>query len=338
MVRWLPAIVLLSCSEYDLAAQGEVTPNPPGPRQDHDPDADSAEVVDTSDSDSGGGELPGEEVPEGKVDVVLVIDVAYWYDCYHADLALNTTALVDALLDSGADVAIAIVGFDDYYVDGEWYTAWDGHPYTFGTQVTTDRGRLHAVASGLELAWGGDGPGDGYEALRQAAAGTGYDQDCDGKNDTTTDIAPFRKSGGDAFGGKVAGLYDSAVVGTGDEGGIGLRKNSKRVFVIATENGIREAKYGDEMPKGACPDGATKGDAVTALQAVDAQLLGINAYEFWDIDTKPQEQLEAMATTLGSKIDKDGDGKQNDLAVYGQDWNWPATSVIVDAIWQLAEK
>ncbi len=331
-------LLLVSCSDYDLTAEKETTKIPPGRQDEHDPGADSSDDGGSGSDDTGGGELPGTDVPEGKIDVVLLIDGAYWYDCYHADLAVNTAALVDALFDSGADVGIAIASFDDYYVDGEWYTAWEGHPYTLNTQLTTDRSRLHSAAAGLSLEWGGDGPGDGYEALVQAAAGNGYDQDCDQKDDAATDIAPFRKSGGDAFSGNVGGQYDSSVSGSGDEGGIGLRANSKRIFVLITENGMREAKYGDPMPKNPCPDGADKGDAVGALQAIDARFLGVNAYEFWDEDDKPQEQLEALATTLGSKIDKDGDGQKDDLAVFGQDWNWPATAVLVDAVWQLVEK
>ncbi len=330
----LLAGLALSCSDYDLSKGNTAQPVPPTHGNGHDPQTDTSAQVDSG--ETGGADTQVPDVPEGKVDVVLLIDVAYFYDCYHADLALNTAALVDALLDSGADVAIGIASFDDYYVDGEWYTAWAGVPYTFGTQITTDRSRLHAAASSLELEWGGDGPGDGYEAIRQATVGTGYDQDCDGKLDGATDISPFQKSKSDAFGGKVAGLYDSGVAGAGDQGGMGFRKGSKRVVVLITENSLRESKYGDEMPAGSCPAGATKSDAVTGITDLGAKFLGVNAYEFWDEDSKPQDQLEAIATNTSSKIDKDGDGKKDELAVFGENWDWPTTATLVDAIWQLA--
>jgi hypothetical protein len=334
-IRWLP-VVFAACSDYDLAEGNSPAGRRPGGSDTFLPDAEIGAIGDSADTSRGDTDLPGEPVPEGKIDVVLRIDIAYFYDCYHADLALNATALVDALFDSGADVAVGIATFDDYNVDGEWYTAWGGEPYTFISQLSTDRSRALAAAGRLSLEWGGDGPGTGYEALLQAAEGKAYDQDCDGKLDGGYDIAPFQSGKGDAFGGKVGGNYDSGVPGTGSEGGIGFRKNSKRVVVLVTENGLREARYGDAMPGGTCPAGANKSEAVRALTAIDARLLGVNAYEFWDIDDKPQEQLEAIASQTGSKIDKDGDGKKNELAVFGEDWNWPATAVLVSAIWQLA--
>ena len=331
------ALLAVSCSDYDLAAGNDPANLDPKQRDSFDPQSEDTSIALDSGKDSGEVVIPGTDVPEGKIDVVLLIDIAYFYDCYHADLALNTTALIEALFVSGADVSVGIASFDDYYVDGEWFTAWGGEPYTFGTQLTDDRGRLASVASSLELAWGGDGPGDGLEAIRQAAEGDGYDQDCDGKLDADYDIAPFQKSGGDAFGGKVAGHYDSGVSGSGTVGGMGFRSGSKRVVVLITENALRDAKYGHTLPKGSCPAAADKSDAVTALAAIDAKLLGVNAYEFWDEDPTPQEQLEALATLTDSKIDKDGDGKKTDLAVFGESWDWPTTALIVDAIWQLAD-
>lgn len=335
-MRWFSLILLAACSDYDLSSEPAVAGDRPGGRDSFQPEVETGGNEDTSGSGTGETGAPGEPLPDGKVDVVLLVDVAYIYDCYHADIAFETAALVEALLDSGADVAIGISTFDDYMVDGEWYTAWDGGPYTLGTQITTDRSRLLSVASSMSLEWGGDAPGTGYEAIRQAAEGKGYDQDCDGKLDSANDISPFVDSRSDAFGGKVSGTYDSGVPGTGSEGGMGFRKGSTRVVVLVTENGLREAKYGDAMPKGTCPAGAEKGDAVTALSTLGAKFLGVNAYEFWDVDAKPQEQLEALASQTASKIDKDGDGKKTDLAVFGQNWDWPETAQLVTAIWQLA--
>lgn len=335
-MRTIPLLLLVGCSDYDLSQGTKPSGNPGGRGDSFAPESDSGAVVDSAETGGRDTGLPAEPVPEGKVDVVLLIDVAYIYDCYHAELATETAALVEALLDSGADVAIGIASFDDYMVDGEWYTAWGGVPYTLGTQITTDRGRLLAAAGDLSLEWGGDAPGTGYEALLQATEGKGYDQDCDGKVDAENDIQPFQDSKSDAFGGKAGGAYNSGVPGTGSEGGMAFRKGSKRVVVLVTENGLREAKYGDAMPSGTCPAGADKSDAVGGLTAVGAKFLGVNAYEFWDVDQKPQEQLEALASQTSSKIDKDGDGKKTDLAVFGQDWNWPPTPTLVTAIWQLA--
>ena len=72
------------------------------------------------------------------------------------------------------------------------------------------------------------------------------------------------------------------------------------------------------------------------FRGVTAKFLGVNAYEFQDEDHLLQEQLVDLADSTGSKIDSDGDGARDDTAVLSGSWDWPATSVIVAAIWDLA--
>ena len=332
------AVAALGCSDYELS-QGtdKATPVDSGDPE-HNPRADTSDTT-VDDNDSGATQIPDDEddeVPGGKIDVVLVVDIAYLYDCYHADLPQQTTALIDALFDSGADVAIGAVKYDDYYVDDEWYTAWEGYPYQLVQQLTTDRSTAKASVGTLELEWGGDDPGDGHEALLQVATGLGYDQDCDRKYDDHYDIKPFASSSSDAFGGGAGSLQQSGVPGSGTLAGIGWRAGSKRVAVLVIENDIRDQTLGDEMP-GGCPGAASKGDAVNAMQSMDIEFLGINAYEFQNEDPRPQQQLEALATSMGSHIDADNDGARDDLAVLGGSWDWPATAKIVSAIWDLAQ-
>jgi hypothetical protein len=328
-------LLLLGCSDYALNNGADKTGVVDSGERDHNPRTDT-DGTSVDDDDSGSTTIPDEDVPEGKVDVVLVVDTAYLYDCYHANLPVESAALVDALFASGADVAIGAVSYDDYYVDDEWYSAWDGYPYVYVQQLTTDAGVAKASLSTLELVWGGDGPGDGYEAITQVATGHGYDQDCDGRYDDRYDIKPFAASKSDAFGGGGGQLQQSGVPGTGTNAGIGWRNGSKRVVVLVVENSIREQSYGDEMP-GGCPGGASKGDATSAMAGAGIEFLGINAYEFQVEDHRPQDQLEAIANAMGSRIDADGDGKRDDVAVLGGSWDWPATNKIVSAIFDLAQ-
>lgn len=336
-MRALLPLILLSCSDYDLGKTGD---EPGEPRRDDT----SAPATDTSEADSGpvdsgGGQVTdtddGDPPVSGKVDVVLIVDVAYVYDCYHADVATHTDALVTALLGSGVDVAIAIASFDDYQVSGEWFAAWDGLPYILDQQLTNDLGRLRTAAAGLALEWGGDGPGSGLEAIAQAADGDGYDQNCDGRFDATTDIRPFNQRSTDAFGGAVSGLADASTPGTGTKSGIGWRDGSKRVIVVLAENSFRDRDEAHETPTGACTPVTTRSAAISAITAVDAKFLGVNAYEFQDIDPLLQEQLEDIARGTSSKIDSDGDGARDDVAVLSGSWDWPATPVTVQAIWDL---
>ncbi len=333
-------LALFACSDYQLG--GKSDRNRPAEEtgehvvdtsvDDTDDSADTDEVpVTDSDGDT------SVEFPEGKIDVVLIMDIAYSYDCYRVELASRTSELINALFDSGADVAVSISTYDDYNVEGEWWVAWGGVPYVLEQQLTTDRATALTAAGGLDFNWGGDGPGTGYEAILQSMNGRGYDQDCDGTFDSDNDIRAFNASGSDAFGGGATGYANSSVPGTGTLPGVGFRGGSKKVVVVFAENSIRDRNEGDEIPTGVCLGAASQSDAVSGMNSMDVKFLGINAYEFWDIDTRPQEQLEALATQTSSKIDKDGDGARDDVAVYGGDWNWPTTAQIVSGVWDLAQ-
>jgi hypothetical protein len=333
-------LLLLSCSDYDLGKTGD-EPNDRPPKDTSAPDTDTDTTGrDTHAADSGGVTVPDTDeptydLPDGKVDVVLIVDVTYVYDCYHADVATHTSAVVAELLGSGANVAVAIASFDDYQVDGEWWASFGGLPYKLDQQLTTDLTRLQSAAAGLSLEWGGDGPGTGLEAIAQVADGDGYDQDCDGRYDSTTDIKPFNARSTDAFGGSVNGTAVESTPGTGTRSGVGWRDGSKKVVVVLAENAFRDRNEGHGTPSGACTPVVTRTAAINALTAADAKFLGVNAYEFQDIDPLLQEQLEEIAQGTSSKIDADHDGARDDVAVLAGDWDWPATPILTQAIFDL---
>lgn len=326
---------LLACSDYNI----DNTPEKSGEPEDterHRPDTESGE--DSARPETGEATVPGDsDAPDGKLDVVLIVDVAYGYSCYHADLGVRGQELIDALFDSGANVAVAVAHYDDYQVNGEWYANTGGKPYVLDQQLTDDRGAAKSAIAGLSAHFGGDWEGSGFEALAQAAKGGGYDQDCDAGYDSATDVKPFQKSSTDAFGGAVGGAYDSSVSGTGDKGGVGFRDGSKRVIVLAADDRFRDRDEGHEVPSGTCPDAASRSTAEAALKSNDVYFLGINAYEFQDIDNTLQEQLEDMAYRSESWIDADHDGVQDDKAVLNGGWDWPPVGQITDAIWDLTD-
>ncbi len=343
-MRALPLFLLAGCSDYNVSGDNKPTK---GRNQDdtHTVDTGASQdsvPTDTTDSggdtvtDSGGDSGTVEEPPKGKIDVVLLIDVAYWYDCYHADLAVEGAALINALMGSGANIAISVATFDDYNVDGQWYTAYGGLPYIMKQQLTTDTGLLLSAVSGLELVWGGDGPGTGFEAIAQATKGDGYDQDCNGNYDAAYDIKPFNQRGSDAFNGGVKGTANSGTPGTGTIPGAGWRDGSTRVVVAFAENAFRDRDEGHAFPVGSCAAVNTGSATIAALGSIGAEFLGVNAYEFQDEDPVLQRQLEAIANGTHSKIDADADGAIDDVAVLSGSWDWPATSVLVAAIWDVA--
>ncbi|MFZ5478971.1 MAG: hypothetical protein ACOZNI_19530 [Myxococcota bacterium] len=339
-MRFLVLAVLASCSDYDLSGNNDDPKGGRDPRDSATPDSDT--IVDSGTTGTGGttdtDDPDTDTVPDGKIDVVLVIDVAYWYDCYRVELPTRTQELVTALFDSGANVGVSIVTYDDYAVDGEWWVAYGGVPYVLDQQLSTSKDQVNAVAGGLEFNWGGDGPGTGYEAMLQVATGRGYDQDCDGNFDADNDVKPYKADAGDAFGGGVNGVRDSSVPGTGSTPGVGFRDDSKRVVVVLAENSFRDRAYGNDVPSGTCESAASRSDAIAALNDAGAKFLGVNAYEYQDEDPTLQEQMEAVADGTSSKIDKDNDGARDDVAVLNGSWDWPATPVIVRAIFDLADR
>lgn len=333
--RHLP-LLLVACSDYNLDGAEDHVGRKPG-RGDTAPlvTTDSA-TTPTSSEDSATGTVTG-TVPTGPpVDVVLLVDEAYFYDCYHADLPLRTAELVDLLFASGRDVAVAIATFDDYQVSGEWYAADGGLPYVLVQQLTTDPARLHTSASTLSLGWGGDWQGSGYEAIAQAARGRGFDQDCDGRYEADTDVKPFTASASDAFGGAAPDTSDSSVPGTGSIQGVGFRTDSARVIAVFAENGFRSAALGHPTPTGTCPGVATAASAASEVDAAKAKLLLVNSYEFQDIDHTLQDQLEELATLTDSRWDANGDGNPAELAVLAGSWDWPDPNRVAEVIWALA--
>lgn len=342
--------LLMSCSDYDLSSGDKPAgggdggaPGDGGAGMDgggdggSDPPDDETGDGGTGDGGTGDGGDTGPPVDAQKIDVVVLVDVAYFYDCYHPELELRVTELADALGASGHDVAMAVASYDDYNLPDEWWVATGGRPYTLEQQMTEDLDLVRATATRLEMVWGGDGPGSGYEAVVQALKGRGYDQTCDGVYDSSRDIKPFEAYAGDAFGGGVAGVYNSGVPGTGDRAGVGFRPGATRVLVLAVENSLRDRDYGHELPTGACLGVASSDDAVTALTDSDARFVAINAYEFQDLDGTPQDQLESLATRTASRWDADHDGVKDELAVLSGSWDWPPVDQLLDVILQVAE-
>jgi hypothetical protein len=337
----LALVVVTACSEYDL--RGSPDDARPGRRQPEANTPDTATANDTSSPpDSADTDIPADtgEAPSGQFDIVMLLDVAYIYDCYHADIAVQGGEFIRRMFASGADVAFAIASYDDYTIDGDWFeetTADGGNPYELLQQLTTDEGKLQAVIAAQKIEYGGDWMGSGLEAIKQAVKGRGYDQNCNGRFDSTYDIRPYDKDASDAFGGREAGVKDSSTPGTGNIDGVGFRKDSRRVVILFAENGLRDKTNGHEIPAGACPGVAGRSDTATAVVDAGAKLLSVNAYEFQDIDTTLQVQLEALADLTGSKIDANGDGAKNERAVLSGSWDWPPTDQLMKATWDLLE-
>jgi len=168
------------------------------------------------------------------------------------------------------------------------------------------------------------------EALYQVATGQGYDQNCDGHYDSSTDILPYRSSSKDAFGGGGGESYDSHVEGAGTSGGVGWREGAMRVVLLATDNEIRDPDAGHDV-LGGCSGSAGYSDVVQSFTENGVKFMGINVYEYQTNDPTLQSQLNALATGTESYIENG-----NTPAVFFGSWNWPSVHLISDALWDLS--
>lgn len=336
-------LLLLSCSDYKLSGDPKGNADDGGRPEDGGGESDGGggdsgwtpTDPETGDGGAGDGGAGDGGASAKMIDVVVIVDVAYSYSCYHPDVDLRVQQLAEELWATGHDVAMAVATYDDYAVSGTWWARTGGTPYTLVQQMTTDIERVRTTASTLSMEWGGDGPGSAYEAIVQSIKGTGYDMDCDGRYDSETDVKPWNARSDDAFGGGVAGVEDSGVPGTGSRSGVGFREGAERVVILHVDNSIRDRDYGDDLPSGACLGSATATSAAAAITSVDAHFIGINAYEFQDEDGTPQAQLRALAINVGALWDEDGDGVASDIAVQSGSWDWPEAHQTVEMILQM---
>ncbi|HCH65200.1 MAG: hypothetical protein CL927_15845 [Deltaproteobacteria bacterium] len=271
---------------------------------------------------------PDEPVTGDKVDVYLLLDVAYNYSCYHPELDRFIDDIIDELYATFGDVAVGFGVYDDYRVSG-WATV--NGPYEMRHAISTNHDSVKAAADRLRMEFGGSDEGSAYEAIFQAVWGAGYDQDCDGAFDLTTDIQPWHTHEDDAFAGAVPGL-DNEFPAEGSRRGVGWREGATHIVIYSVDNIIRDTAMGSELPAGSCGAPATVDTVARALAVTDTRLLGINVYEWQGSDPRPQQQLEALAVATESYIDSNDDGLFDDPAVLAAGWNWPQMSTVMHAV------
>ncbi|MCK6506144.1 putative metal-binding motif-containing protein [Myxococcota bacterium] len=243
---------------------------------------------------------------EPKLDLVFVFDASLaTYSTYNY---IDLDDVIDAAEDLVPDIAAGAVTYRDYAMAGMGSPG--DLPFALGEQLTTDLPEVVDFESDLLTGSGGtDYENPLHEALYQAMTGAGYDLDCDGEYDEDEDVPPFIASAADPFGGTATGTWDGGVPGTGSGGGVGLREGAVPVFMYVTAAGIRQAEDRDDMP-GGCPTDATQDDVVDAADAIGAFVVGIKS------TFDPITEHSDLARSGGWLLDKDGDGTNDDLALY----------------------
>ncbi len=186
-------------------------------------------------------------------------------------------------------------------------------PFTMRQRVTDDMAQLAYALNHTETHWGGDYPEASLEALHQALTGSGYDQNCDGAFDASTDVPPWLATADDPFGGTGGQTYNPKSPGEGQLGGLGFREGIVSVVATITDAELRDPDQGYEAP-GGCP-----GDAGSAQVVADA--LALDAWLVWlqvpGSSTEPTPQMEDLASRTSSLGDLDGDGSLEPLVLTG---------------------
>jgi hypothetical protein len=228
--------------------------------------------------------------------------------------AINSefSTIVTDLSEDLPDLAFGVAWHDDYAY-GSFGSPGSDKPYGIYQQVTTDTTLVQAALATMGTHSGADGPESGTEAVYQAASGMGYDQDCDGSYDASTDVYPFVADASDPFGGSGGEWNDSTTPDGGTNGGMGFREYALPVIVLATDNYMRDPEssnaYYNSAP-GGCPQDAGMSDAVTAFLDLGAYFVGVAVN-----GSLAEPQMLDLAQQTGSYADLDEDGLVDEEAV-----------------------
>lgn len=262
-------------------------------------------------------------------DVAFLLDTTCSMSSTLTGVASEFSRIVSDLSAVLPDAEYGVATFDDFYYGSYGYSG--DKPFLLNQQITSDTSRVSSVLSSLRIHNGGDGPESGMAALYQALTGEGYDQNCNGRYDSSTDVLPFLAHGGDAFGGSGGQAYSGSYAGGGAVGGMGFRDYALPVIVYATDNYMRDPDSSNRnyngSPGGCLTDGGYN-DVVSAASSVGAYLIGISVS-----GSTPLSQMQQLADATGSYADTDGDGRADDRLTFT--WSGSSASLrttIVSAI------
>ena len=286
---WLVVTSLVFCSSLFLCSCSE-SPAPPVPRLD-------AGITDSAPSDTGRADRPRPDapvLPPADVEVVLpfegptqVIDrtIVALPGLMDVHFSVDTTgsfgeeidalqrsleeSIVPSLQRRVDDIAFGVSRFEDFPEPP--YGGPEDAPFALLAGITTSRERIGGGVARLDQPFGqgGDVAESGYEALYQIATGAGYSVG------GVTYIPRFDRR-------RAAAL--------GPLGGVGFRERALHVVVHVTDAPPHQPR--DYLPQ--FPDTRGSRDAIAALNAIGAHVLGIASNE------AARPHLEALALATGA--------------------------------------
>ncbi len=243
-------------------------------------------------------------------DVAFVLDTTCSMSSFANQVAASFAGIAAEVSARIPDVTFGAATFDDYnYSSGSVdMGAAPDLPWILRQQQTSNIGLVNAALGSVSIHNGSDLPESSFEALYQAAAGTGFDQNCDNTYNSSTDVLPFIAFPGDAFGGVAGEVYDPTLEGTGEIGGMGFREDVLPIIIFATDADMRDPDAGYPVPgSGSCNPGAAGfSTATAALNAIGAKTIGVVVRSGGG--DGPTAQMEAVAAATGTMADFDDNG------------------------------
>ncbi len=248
---------------------------------------------------SGETTASGTLMAAGGIDLAVLLDTTQSMQSLVDAVTGELAGIVEQLAAGDRDVRYGLATFEDYAVH-PYGTAGADLPFRLRAPMGDDPAVMRAGLATVTIHQGQDAPEATMEALRQALTGVGWDADCDGRLDATTDVPPFLSGPTDAFGGGVAG------VGSVGVGGMGFEAGRLPVVLYATNYELRDADDPRFTVPTGCPMAAGASDVADAARTLGARLVGIavglseESYAFG--------QMQALARATSSHADIDGNG------------------------------
>ena len=186
------------------------------------------------------------------------------------------------------DVGFAVSSFDDFPCGG-WGSAGLDFPFQLRQRITTDPVAAQAGVNLLTTHSGNDIPESGIESLFQIATGNGRIEPTCVVAGLRELVAPF-----DARADRVLGVAD------GNIGGVGFRAGAVPIVVHITDavshwrGNTANGDIGSNYP------GASKDEALFALNDIGAKVLGVSVSSFGGSEVRTE--LERIALDTGAAV------------------------------------
>jgi hypothetical protein len=176
------------------------------------------------------------------------------------------TEIAPALDRSIGDLRMAVASYQDFPVD--FYGSAGDVPFLIRQTATNDLPAVQAACDGLAAAGGNDEPESASEALYQSVTSDG-----------------------------LSGLVSAASCPGGGTGQACFRPGAQPIIVLVTDAHFHNGPGGSNPYSGVFPTPHTYDEAVSALHAVDARVVGVavNTYGFVALD-----DLRRVATDTGA--------------------------------------